>query len=177
MFRIRAAALAAGFAALTVFAGATEAAAGDEISGASATVSPSKVPPGGTFTLTVDCSAYANPSPGPGEGQGLAGPVTLRPIGGGRFQGTGRVASRLGGERAVGISGTCQDGHGQWFATVRVSSGTSPTVSPTRGVQGGLGGTSGPHLGTATLAAGSGLTATALGATAFFLYRRRRPTH
>lgn len=183
MLRIRTAALATGFTALTMLGGAAGATAGTgDISGASASVSPSAVPLGGSFTLTVDCSAYADPSPGEGGGQGLAGPVTLSPVGGGKYQGTGRLATDLGGETSVGISGTCAGRLGQWHTSVRVTPTTSPsptstvmpTATPSLGVQGGVGSTVGSRVTTRDIAVGSGLTVAALGATGFILYRRRR---
>ncbi|MFF2852197.1 hypothetical protein ACFVT5_38675 [Streptomyces sp. NPDC058001] len=132
MLRIRTAALlTTGAASLAVLGAPGAVAATGEISGASAAVTPAVVAPGGTFTLTVDCSALAKPVVSTGNGQGLEAPVTLSSIGAGRYRGIGRLAPNLGNATAVGINGNCGSTGSQWSAGLIVSSFATRTPTPT----------------------------------------------
>ncbi|MFJ6567803.1 hypothetical protein ACIQNU_10295 [Streptomyces sp. NPDC091292] len=137
MLRIRTAApLAMGAASLALLGSAPGAvAARAQASGASAAVSPAVVAPGGSFTLTVDCSALTNPVVTTGSGMGLEAPVTLTSIGGGRYQGTGRLGRNLGNASAVGIDGNCGSTASTWTAGIIISafatSPPTPTPTPT----------------------------------------------
>ncbi|WP_037606399.1 hypothetical protein [Streptacidiphilus rugosus] len=130
-------------------------------SGASATVHPGRVPLGGSFTLVVDCTAFADPMPTKAEGQGLSEPITLHAVEGhkGWFAGEGEVSRDLGGEDSVGISGNClkggEDGSA-FMATVKVG----PSGSVPAGVGGSvLGANAGEVAGGAVLVAGAGFLA------------------
>ncbi|MEZ0069602.1 hypothetical protein ABIA32_005649 [Streptacidiphilus sp. MAP12-20] len=129
-------------------------------SGASATVHPGRVPLGGSFTLVVDCTAFASPAPTMAEGQGLSEPIKLHPVKGhkGWFAGEGEVARNLGGEDSVGISGNClkSGDSSEYMTTVKVG----PRGSVAAGEGGSvLGGNLGEVAGGAALVAGAGFLA------------------
>ncbi|MFI6446700.1 hypothetical protein [Kitasatospora sp. NPDC050543] len=168
MSHSRIALCAVGAAVAAVLTAAPVALAGTAtVGGASAKVSPSTVAPGGSFTISLDCSAFANPSPTPGEGQGLQEAVKFKAVGGGKFEGTGKLAAALAGAKSVTISGHClsSDSASAWTVTVTVAAvAAQPTGPAATGA--GIGADAGE------VAAGAALAAAAVGGAAYL--RRRR---
>lgn len=70
----------------------------------------------------------------------------------------------------------CSNGSTAGTQSVVVSTAPSPSVSPSRGVMGGIGGGS-TDYGTVTLVAGGALVGTGIAATAWYLRRRSAPRH
>ena len=136
------------------------------VSGASASVSPDSVRPGGWFDLHVDCSAFAKPNPTKADGQGLDHAITLHKGKDGHYWGRGQLAWHLDHWKSVGIDGNCKEkGSGSRYqTTVWIDRG------PHGGVHTGLGGSI--HSNTTETVLGGTLLAAALAGGVVVMRRR-----